>query len=110
MDLGGAFCYSTGFGAIEEGLISNGGKNLRGPPFEKILMLGRIEGGRRRGQQRMTWLDVITDSMDMSLSKLRELVMTGRTCCCSPWGHKEPDMTEQLNRTELEVIVSQKQS
>ena len=62
--------------------------------FEKTLMLGKIEGRKRSGRQRMRWLDGITDSMDMTLSKLKELVMDSESLVCfSPWGHKESDMT-----------------
>ena len=61
--------------------------------FEKTLILGKIESKRRRGRQRMWWLDGITDSMDMNLSKLQESEGQRILACCSPWGHKELDTT-----------------
>ena len=63
--------------------------------FEKTLMLGKIEGGKRRGRQRMRWLGGITNSMDMGLGELQELVMNrGGLACCGSWGYKESDTTE----------------
>ena len=82
--------------------------------FEKTLILGKIEGRRTRWWQRMRWLDGITDSMDMSLHELQELVMDreawhdangqgGLACCCS-CGHKVLKMTERLNWTDGDIM------
>ena len=66
--------------------------------FEKTLMLGKIEGRRSRGRQRMTWLDDITDSMDMGFGWTPGVGDgQGGLACCSSWGHKESDMNERLN-------------
>ena len=70
----------------------------RADSLDKTLMLGRIEGRRRRGQQKISWLDGIIDSMDMNLSKLWEIAKDGSLVCCSPCGHRvRHDLaTEQL--------------
>ena len=66
--------------------------------LEKTLMLGKIEGRKRRERQRMRWLDGITDLMDMNLSKLQELVMDREAWRVGgPWGRKGLDMNERLN-------------
>ena len=68
---------------------------------EKTLMLGKTEDRRRRGLQRMSWLDGIINSMDLSLSKLWEIMKEREAWCCSPWGHKELDTTNQLKSNSL---------
>ena len=72
-------------------------------------MLGKIEGRRRRREQRMRWLDG-TNSMDRSLIKLQETVKDRLLVYCSPWGHKESDMTRRLNDTTNNAILIAKSS
>ena len=73
--------------------------------LEETLMLGGIGGRRRRGQQRMRWLDGITDSMDMSRCELGVGDGQGGLACCDSWGRKESDTTERLNWTDLTVVL-----
>ena len=67
-------------------------------------MLGKIEGRRRTGRQRMRWSDGITDSMDMDLGRLGVGDGQGSLACCGSWGHKEPDTTERLNGTVSSLL------
>ena len=69
-------------------------------------MLGKIEGKKIKGQQRIRWLDGIIDSMDMNLSKLRETVKDREElACCSPWGGKKSDTTERLNNSKSPTLI-----
>ena len=69
----------------------------RADSFEKTLMLGKIEGRKRKGRQRIRWLDGITNSMDMGLGRLAVGDGQGGLACCGSWGCKDSDMTKQLN-------------
>ena len=72
--------------------------------LEKILMLGKIEGRRRRGQQKVRWLDGITDVMDMSLSRLQRWWWTRSLTCCSSWSCKQLGTTKRLKWTSLKLL------
>ena len=78
----------------------------RADALKKTLILEKIEGKVRWKQQRMRWLDCITDSMDMNLSKLSDSGGQRSLACCSPWDHKEADMTERFSLTFIQGITS----
>ena len=78
----------------------------RADSLEKTLVLGSIEGRRRRGWQRMRWLDGIINSMNTTLSKLQERVKEGSLACCSLWGHKESDVTEAEQQHDTGLWVA----
>ena len=78
----------------------------RADSLEKTQMLGKTEGRRKRRRQRVSWLDGITDSMDGSLSKLREIVKDREAWRAGPWGRKELGTTEQQQEQKKSVYVS----